>query len=302
MDKLNKVISTAKKLIDLPYNLFNLENYFKILHDNKLNPITIDTKENQPIKLMSDNNFYARIVTSNYQSDNKKRKIYIIGKGILFDSGGLNLKGNGMESMTDDKAGAIIALSVANYLKGNVVAYCPVTTNFIQTSKIIPGDEIKIGKKIVKVTNTDAEGRLILAEAINSLNVSKSDIIITIATLTGACEYAIGTKATAVFGSQDLNPKSLVWDYLHAAEEAKELAWALPLWDYIEKDFFKKKVIKNSNKEIKADTIGAASFVKQFVKYPDNWIHLDIASSSFTKGKANGVPIKSLINFIRRLQ
>ena len=74
-----------------------------------------------------------------------------------------------------------------------------VTTNFIQNSQITPGDEIKIGKKIVKVTNTDAEGRLILAEAISRLNVSKNDIIISIATLAGVVAYAIGARATGVF-------------------------------------------------------------------------------------------------------
>ena len=104
--------------------------------------------------------------------------------------------------MHGDKAGMVIALAVANYLKGNVVGYCPVTTNFIQNSKITPGDILKIGNKRVVVNNTDAEGRLILAEAISTLNVSKEDIIITVATLTGACEYAID-KATGVLSPSD---------------------------------------------------------------------------------------------------
>jgi leucyl aminopeptidase len=300
MNKLNKVISTAKKLINLPYNKFNLENCFSILYDNKLNPITIDTKENQPIKLMSGNNFYARIITCDYhKSIHHKKRIFIVGKGILFDSGGYNLKDRDMYAMTDDKAGMIIAMSVANYLKGNVIAYCPVTTNFIHNSKIIPGDEIKIGKKIVKITNTDAEGRLILAEALSTLPLTKNDIVITVATLTGAVGYAIGDKATGIFAEN----KELLKKYADAAFEVKSLCWGLPLWEYYQKQYYNKKVIENSIKDIKAGATEAAMFIKQFIPFPNQWIHLDIASSAFNKeGKANGQPISALINFIKKIK
>lgn len=296
MDKLTKVIKTTKTLIDLPYNRFNLENYFCVLHENELNPVTIDTEKNLPIKLMSGDNFYSRIVASNY-NPNKKKNIYIIGKGILFDSGGLNLKDRHMEDMTGDKAGMIIAMNVANYLKGNVIAFCPVTTNFIQNSKIIPGDEIDIGKKTVKVTNTDAEGRLILAEALSMIKPNKDDIIITLATLTGAAAYAVGEEATAVLGENE----KLLKLYAEAAFEAKELAWALPLWNHYQKKYYDKKLIENSVSAIKCGTSEAALFVKQFVPDLNQWIHLDIAYSSFTNKKANGVPVRSLINFIRKL-
>jgi leucyl aminopeptidase len=299
MTKIDKVIAIAKRIIDLPYNLFSLENYFPILY-KKFGELGFkNTDSNLPIKLMSNNHINSGIVTCNQLvAPYRKRNIYIIGKGILFDSGGLDLKRE-MNNMYDDKAGAIIALSVAHYLRGNCMAYCPITTNFVQKSLITPGDLIRIGKKNVRITSTDAEGRLILAEAINSLNVSKSDTIITIATLTGTCAYAIDTKATAYLTiNEDLAHK-----FKLASNDANELSWRLPLWDYLEKDYFKKKEIKNYNKEIKADTIGASIFLKQFVKYPDEWIHLDIASSSFNKdGKANGFPIKSLINFIKRLK
>jgi leucyl aminopeptidase len=300
MNTLNKAISTARKLIDLPYNKFNLENYYSILLENKIPAFTVDTQPNQPIKLMSGGNFYARIVTTSNLHNNKKpgRKIYLVGKGILFDSGGLDLK-RGMAGMSDDKAGMIIAMSIANYLKGNVIAYCPVSTNFIHTSKIIPGDEIEIGKKIVKVTNTDAEGRLILADALNNLTITKDDIVITIATLTGAVGYAIGEEATGVFAENE----DLLRKYAGASFEAKELAWALPLWAHYQDRYYSKKLIENSIKDIKCGATEGAMFVKQFIPYPNQWVHLDIASSAFDKeGKANGVPIKSIINFIKKIQ
>jgi leucyl aminopeptidase len=302
MSKLSKVISTAQKLINLPYNKFSLENYYSVLLKNKIPAITVDTKEDQPIKLMSGGNLYSRIVASSNLHNKLKsgKKIYIVGKGILFDSGGLDIKPAGhMTDMTDDKAGMIIALSVANYLKGNIIAYCPVTTNFVHTSKITPGDEIKIGKKIVKITNTDAEGRLILAEAITTLNASKDDIIITIATLTGAVGVAIGEEATGVFSPNN----DLLSKYSAASYEAKEYAWALPLWEHYQRKYYNGKVIENAIKTATAGATQGAMFVKQFVKFPNTWLHLDIAHSAFGEdGKANGVPIKSLVNFIKNLQ
>jgi len=294
MQKLNKVIAQAIRVINLPYNQFNLNNYIRVLVENGMIIEKIENGPDQPINLMADGNMKAGIISLGTRG---KKNIYIVGKGILFDSGGLDIKPSGrMTDMTDDKAGAIIALAVANYVKKNVIAYCPVTTNFIQTSRITPGDIIPIGNKNVKVTNTDAEGRLILAEALSTLDVKKDDIVITIATLTGCCAYAVDTKATAYLTPND----KLAEQYAKASQEADEYAWRLPLWNYID-EIFQKKDINNSEREIKGDTIGAGCFLKQFVKYPENWIHLDIASSAFTKGKANGVPIKSLINFISKL-
>jgi len=301
MKELNKVISIAKKLTDMPYNEFNLDNYLSILEKNNYKIIWTDTNLNQPIKLMSGEKEFdgtAGIVRTIRWKNKAKRTIYIVGKGILFDSGGYNLKGgrNGMSGMHGDKAGMIIALSIANYLQDNVVAYCPVTTNFLHNSKIVPGDIIKIGNKKVVVNNTDAEGRLILAEALSTLRPSKNDIVITIATLTGCCSYAVD-KATGVFSPND----KLVNLYLKASEESLEYAWRLPLFDYFQK-FYKKQPFKNSQDKISAGASEGAMFIKQWIDFPNRWIHLDIASSCTKDEKSNGVPIRSLINFIKKIQ
>jgi len=289
--KLNKIIKKTKSLIDLPYNKFNMDNYLKILNNNYPKIEFIKTDKNLPIQLMSGNHPNAGIVKLG------KGKIYLIGKGVNFDSGGMDLKIRGMADMTNDKTGMLIALAVAKLLPKKVTAVCPVTTNFINFSKIIPGDELKIGKKIVKVTNTDAEGRLILAEALDTLRLDKNDIVITIATLTGAVAYAIGNRATGVFSTSN----ELLKKYSEASFEAKEYAWGLPLWDYLEEAYYSKKTIVNSTSKIKCGATEAALFVKQFVPNSNNWIHLDIAYSAFSDGKANGVPIRSLINFIKKL-
>jgi len=297
MTKLDRTIKISKFLTNLPYNKFNLDNYFPILYKSFGELGFKNTDANLPIKLMSGQHVNSGIITSNNLiAPYRKRNIYIIGKGLLFDAGGYNLKRE-MAGMNKDMAGMAIALAIAE-LSPKVIAVCPVTTNFIHNNQILPSDIISIGKKQVEVTNTDAEGRLVLAEAISTLNVSKSDIIITIATLTGACEYAIDKKATGVLTPSD----KLASLYLDASKEEKEYAWRLPLWDYLQKKHYNKKLIQNAIKDIKAGTTEGAMFIQQFIPYPENWIHLDIASSAFDdKGKANGVPIKSLLNFIRRL-
>ena len=294
---LEKYIKSAKELINMPYNQLNLTNYKeKVSSAFNVSIRTFSTDSKSPIKLMSGNCPQASII---YDKEPTKGKVFLLGKGVLFDAGGFDLKPSGkMNDMKTDMAGMAISFAVSSYIKDNrIVSFCPVATNFIHNNKIIPGDYIKIGKKEVEITNTDAEGRLILAEAITSLNASKNDIIITVATLTGACAYAIGEKATAIMTPND----KLALSYLKASKEAKELAWRLPLWDYLQKDFDKKRIINASKR--KAGTIMGGMFIKQFVKYPNNWIHLDIASSAYSekKSKATGEPIKTLVFFVKEL-
>jgi len=288
--KLNQYIISAKKLINMPYNQLNLANYKKkFVNIYKLKNIHfINTSSKKPIKLMSGQSKNAGIIASSIPSS--KRNIYLIGKGILFDAGGYDLKSSGkMNNMKCDMSGMAIAFAVSSYFKNNnVIAYCPVATNFIHNNQITPGDYIKIGNKTVEITNTDAEGRLILAEALSQLTVEKNDIIITIATLTGVCAYAIGEKATAF-----MTPTK---EFTH-----KELAWRLPLWDYLQKSFNKKR-ITNTSKE-KCGTIMGGMFLKQFIPNPKNWIHLDIAYSAYDnkKNKATGEPIMRLVYFVEEL-
>jgi len=299
--KIKKYVEGYKKLVDMPYNQLNLNNYHELVRDTfKVQPMAYNTEANQPIKLMSGQDENACVMLTVPIS--KKRKIYIVGKGILFDAGGYDLK-NEMNTMKTDMAGMACAWATYAYFKkthktDRVVPYCPVSTNFLHNNEIIPGDRIKIGKKIVEVTNTDAEGRLILAEALVNLNPTENDIVITVATLTGCVEYAVGKKAVGVFSPSQV----LANKYIQASKQADELAWRLPLWDYLQKKY-NKRIIKNSDEKISAGATEGAMFVKQFVKYPQNWIHLDIASCAYdeTKEKATGKPLPSLIKFVEGL-
>jgi len=300
---LDKYVSRAKSLIDMPYNMLNLDTYFHKFQQKTKSEIRLNYKlAPGPIKLMCGNHVNAGIVYHPLNKKKVKRNIYIVGKGILFDAGGLNIKAE-MTDMKADMAGAAIALLVADYFRSElqqdrVHAVCPISTNFIDNNNISPGDYITIGNKIVEINDTDAEGRLILAEALTGLNIQKDDIVITVATLTGVVEDAVGEKATGIFSPND----KLIKYYLEAAKEHKELAWRLPLWSYLEKDL-KKKKIKNWDKHSPGAST-AALFVKQFLPVSSmNWIHLDIAFSSWDakKEKATGQPVKSLISFIKKL-
>jgi len=295
-----------KKLVDMPYNKLNLENYENVISKLINTGVTVNPYlfNDSPIRLMSGNSIHAGILQIGAIKKNVKN-IIIVGKGVLFDSGGYNLKSN-MTDMKTDMAGMACAVSVVSYLQDisgpcNVCAICPVTTNFIHNSKIIPGDVITIGNKKVEITDTDAEGRLILAEVLSSFEQGKKDIIITVATLTGAVGCAIGDEATGVFTEND----KLSELYLESAEENEELAWRLPMWKNLEEKYYssKKKVIKNYLAKKPGATM-ATLFLKQFVKYPKNWLHLDIAYSAYDedKEKATGEPFNSLVGFIEKIK
>lgn len=293
--KIEETIKACKSIVNLPYNKFNLTNYLEILKKKYQIPLLtiIETDKDKPIKLMSGQHKNSGIII-NAVPHPRSRRIFLVGKGILFDSGGYNLK-RSMSTMKCDMAGMATVLAVQAHLRTAVTSYCPVTTNFLHTSQLIPGDHIRIGKKTVEITNTDAEGRLILAEALARLEVSEKDIVITVATLTGSVGYAVGEKATGILTPND----KLANLYLKASKKENEYAWRLPLWDYLDKKF-KKKVIPNSSSTLPGTSM-AALFLKQFVKYPNRWIHLDIAYAAFQKNKATGIPIKSLISFVRSL-
>ena len=295
-----RAVEYCKRLVNMPYNKLNLANYKeKLAKLLKIKINFIESKSSGPIKLMSGQHKNAGIISTDYHAT-RKRRVILIGKGILFDAGGYDIKPSGKyANMKIDMAGMASAFSVASqFVNTNLAVYCPVSTNLVANSQILPGDEIKIGDKLIVISNTDAEGRLILAEALTSVPQTSKDIIITVATLTGTVGYAIGEKATGVFTLND----DLYQKYKMSSDKAKELVWRLPLWEYLDKKYFRKKRIKNSVEDKPGASL-AALFLKQFVKYSDNWIHLDIAYSCWDKKKerATGQPVRSLINFINTL-
>ncbi|HEY7236678.1 MAG TPA: leucyl aminopeptidase [Gemmatimonadaceae bacterium] len=232
----------------------------------------------------------------------------LVGKGLCFDSGGISIKpAQGMEWMKFDMCGAAGVLGAMETigrlaLKVNVVGLIGSTTNMPSDTAVKPGDVVQASNgKYVEIINTDAEGRLVLADVLAYAARYKPAAVIDAATLTGACVIALGHTATGVMGSDD----ALVQEVLNAAKRAGEPGWPLPLWD----DY--KELIKSDIADVKnsggrpAGTITAALFLKEFAEsYP--WVHLDIAGTAYTESDLGtiprgptGVPVGTFVEFVR---
>jgi leucyl aminopeptidase len=236
--------------------------------------------------------------------------VAIVGKGITFDSGGLSIKpAQSMETMKDDMSGAaavIATMQVIAQLKPNIniVALAPISENLPSGKATKPGDIIRFyNGKTAEIKNTDAEGRLILADALSyAVKHYKPDAIIDIATLTGACAYALGPFYTGLMSMHDDLAQKLV----DAGNVSGDLVWRLPMGD----DY--KKAIKSDvadicnigDNRIKAGAITAAHFLQHFVEETP-WAHLDIAGTAFDvpnipyyRSGATGAGVRLLVELL----
>ncbi|MBI3090261.1 MAG: leucyl aminopeptidase [Candidatus Tectomicrobia bacterium] len=218
--------------------------------------------------------------------------IVVIGKGITFDSGGISLKtAENMERMKYDMAGAAATLAILKAvaslgLRLNIVGLLPATENLPGATAYKPGDILRsLSGKTIEVVNTDAEGRLILADALAYAQRFSPAAMIDLATLTGACRIAVGPLAIAMMG----NHRALRERCEAAAALSGERVWHLPLWD----EYF--ELIKSDVADVKnsggapAGTITAGLFLRQFVgEVP--WLHLDIASTAWVDEARPYVP------------
>ncbi|MBD3210030.1 leucyl aminopeptidase [Candidatus Micrarchaeota archaeon] len=219
----------------------------------------------------------------------KKLPLYcVVGKGITFDSGGISLKPpKGMHEMKYDKSGAINVLGVMKAvaelnLPIRVIGLMPLSENVPSGSATKPGDIITIyDGKTVEVLNTDAEGRLILADALSYAAEQKPEAIIDMATLTGAIIVSLGRHAAGLFSNDDKLAKAIT----ESGKETHERVWRLPVWpeysEMMESDFAD---LKNISEKGEAGSITAAAFLKEFVG-GRKWAHLDIAGVEMVKEK-----------------
>ncbi|MBI5412934.1 leucyl aminopeptidase family protein [Candidatus Peregrinibacteria bacterium] len=239
----------------------------------------------------------------------------LVGKGVIFDAGGYNLKPRGsIEDMHLDKAGAVAVLSLMRLLpklgiKKHIVCVTPFTENLIGQNAYKPSEILKthLGKT-VEITNTDAEGRLILGEAISyAVEKFKPAAIVDLATLTGACMIALGDRYAGLFG----NDKALIENLRSAGDETDELLWQLPIHkDYADKMKGQFADLRNSEtgSERFAGASKGAAFIREFVG-KTKWAHIDIAGPAFTtdpkkyeqKG-ATGFGVRLLARFMENLK
>lgn len=249
------------------------------------------------------------VVILEYKGNPKsKEKIAIVGKGITYDTGGLNLKvGVGMETMKCDMAGAAVALGIIQAvaelkLKVNLVSVLAVAENAIGPLSYKPGDVYRSRSgKTVEISNTDAEGRLVLADAISYTEEKYAPTqLIDFATLTGGVVIALGEEATGLFSNNEALAKAII----KSGERTHERMWRLPLYPEY-KEYLKSSIadIKNSGPR-KASSGSGATFIGQFVKSVP-WAHLDIAGTAYLSElkpyhttPATGVGIRLLIDFL----
>ena len=227
-----------------------------------------------------------RFIRVHWKGKDARRRIALVGKAITFDSGGLSLKpAKSMETMKYDMAGgaAVVGAVAAAARLGlpiDVTGYVPTTENLPGGSAQKPGDIIRfINGKTVEVLNTDAEGRLVLADALAIASREKPDAIVDLATLTGACRVALGTLYAAVMG----NSQELVDQLVAAGRSSGELLWQLPLVQEY-RDDLKSPVadLKNVSSGGEAGSIIGGLFLQEFVDGAA-WAHLDIAGPAFAE-------------------
>lgn len=233
-----------------------------------------------------------RLVRLSYTHPEASKTLALVGKGITFDSGGLSLKpAEAMDWMKSDMGGAAAVLGALAGIarlapKVNVVGYLAIAENMPSGTAQRPSDVLRIyGGKTVEVLNTDAEGRLVLADALVRAGEDSPDLIVDVATLTGAQLVALGTRTTGVMANDDEVREKVV----AAAERAGEQSWGMPLPAELRKGLDSAVAdIANISGERWGGMLVAGTFLKEFVPDGVKWAHLDIAGPAFNKGEPYG--------------
>jgi|TARA_B100000780_G_scaffold243331_1_gene186532 leucyl aminopeptidase len=229
--------------------------------------------------------------------------LVLVGKGLTFDSGGISLKpGDGMDEMKYDMGGAASVLGVMHTVAAlnlpiNVIGVLAGCENMPDANAYRPGDILTtMSGQTVEVLNTDAEGRLVLCDALTYVERFDPETVVDVATLTGACIIALGKHATGLMSTH--NP--LAHELLNASEQASDRAWRLPLWDDYQEQLESPFADMANIGGRPAGSITAGCFLSRFTK-KYNWAHLDIAGTAWNSGKnkgATGRPVPMLAQFL----
>jgi leucyl aminopeptidase len=304
----------AKDLGNLPGNIctptYLADQAKTIAKHHKLKVTILEEKDMQKLGMHSllsvtrGSRQPAKLITLEYRGGGKKQKpVVLVGKGITFDSGGISLKpGAEMDEMKYDMCGAASVLGTMQAiaemnLKLNAVAVIPSCENMPDGAASKPGDIVKsMSGQTIEILNTDAEGRLILCDALTYSKKFDPDTVIDIATLTGACVIALGHVATGLFSNEDKLAKEL----LEAGEHSYDRAWHLPLWDDYQQQLDSNFADMQNIGGRAGGSITAACFLSRFTK-DYRWAHLDIAGTAWKSGKekgATGRPVPLLTQYL----
>ena len=289
-------IYLARDLINCPANIINPKSLEEVcmklalFHEAKIK-ITKDKKlkENFPaiftVGRASEVN--PRLIDISLYKNKNFPSITFVGKGVTFDSGGLDLKPpKAMELMKKDMGGAAIAIGLAHSimmanLNLNIRLLVPAVENAVSQNSMRPLDILSTRSGIdVEIGNTDAEGRLILADALYFADEKPTDLLIDFATLTGAARVALGTELPALFSNNDKLSSQL----LNSGKKVEEKLWRMPLHKNFDKLINSKNAdMQNINYVGGAGSTTAAQFLQRFILNKTPWAHLDIAGMAFSK-------------------
>ncbi|MBI2888860.1 MAG: leucyl aminopeptidase [Candidatus Liptonbacteria bacterium] len=257
-----------------------------------------------------------RFIVMEYLKGRKgEQPTVLVGKGVTFDTGGLNLKPEqGIYEMHMDMSGGAAVIHTIAALarikaKKNVIGIIPAVENMPSGSSYRPGDVLKsMSGKTIEVLNTDAEGRIILADALEYAKRFSPRLVVDIATLTGAAVVALGQRATALFSTNEQTAKA----FRIAGEATGDFVWPLPLWEEYEDDVRGTfGDVSNTGKNRYGGAINGAVFLRQFIRNADgrdaySWVHLDIAprmttiEGEFLAKGAAGASVALLTHFLRK--
>jgi leucyl aminopeptidase len=249
-----------------------------------------------------------RFIELIYAPRRKRLTVALVGKGITFDSGGLSLKPQqSMQSQKRDMAGGANVLAVMSVVRAlapavEVRGYVPATENMPGGRALKPGDVVRtFGGLTVEVLNTDAEGRLVLADGLSYAAKQQPDVIIDCATLTAAVRMALGNRYAAIMGTEP----SLVRDLIAAGAACGENLWELPLIDEYRKDLDSTVADLKNVGEGRAGTIVAGLFLREFTAGIP-WAHIDFSSTVVTESPfaghpsgASGFGVRTLLRYIQ---
>ena len=245
-----------------------------------------------------------KLIVAHYRGGKKNDKpVALVGKGVTFDSGGISIKpAQAMDEMKFDMCGAASVLGTLEAIARlelpiNVVGVIPATENLPSGTATKPGDVVtSLSGQTIEILNTDAEGRLILCDALTYTERFDPAVVIDIATLTGACVIALGKHASGLLG----NDQTLIQDLLDAGKSTGDRAWELPLWDDYQ-DQLKTNFADMTNVGGReGGTITAACFLARFTK-KFKWAHLDVAGTAWVTGDkkgATGRPVPLLTQYL----
>lgn len=307
-------IELLKKLGDEPSNILNPDEYVKRIEKMcKECNLKVKVFNSKKLKQMGMNSLLSVSNGSNYDGylveishlPSKEKPIVLVGKGVTFDTGGISLKGSKrLYEMKGDMIGSAIVLSTMRNMalmktKKNVIGLMAIAENMPDSSASRPGDVIKSHSgKTIEIMNTDAEGRLLLADALSYSMKFKPKLIVDLATLTGQqAKMSCGLFGT-IMGFDDKTIKKII----KIGDETNDRLVEMPLYqEFINNTKSNIADVKNAEYKCGASTIHAGAFLSHFVDKKSNWIHLDVAGPTFKDKRTEGYGVKLLTKIVENV-